>query len=442
MTRASFAPALLKLAWPVALSRLGIMGMGVTDVIVVGQLAPHDLAHQALGWAPTGVALVGGIGLLTGVQVLAARALGAGDPAHAGAAWRRGVVVALIAGMLFGALLFAAAEPLLRFFGISPALAAGAAAVTAVLALSIPFHLLYTTHAYFLEAIQRPMASTVAMWGANILNLVLNLWLVPEHGAVGSAFATVISRLALAVALAVWIWMLRDADRLGVRARSDAPSYMALLQIGAAAAVSQVAEAGAFSAMTVIAGRIGEQEVATYQILLQLMAIVFMIAMGLSTATAVLVSDAVGRRAPMDAVRAGWTGLFLCFGAMLIMAVVLLVGAPWIARLFTADLALAAMISALMPLAALTLTPDGGQVVAAQALRARGDNWFPTFSHVLAYVAIMPPLALYLAEQHGMGVAGLMYSICISSVVSVSVLAARFWALGQRDVRVATAAAE
>jgi len=435
----SFAPALLRLAWPVALSRLGIMGMGVTDVIVVGQLAPHDLAHQALGWAPTGVALVGGIGLLTGVQVLAARALGAGDPTHAGAAWRRGLVVAMIAGVLFGSLLFFAAQPLLVMFGISPALAAGAAAVTAVLAISIPFHLLYTTHTYFLEAIQRPMASTVAMWSANILNLVLNLWLVPEHGAVGSAFATVVSRLVLAIALGVWIWMLRDAAALGVRKHADAPSYAALLQIGAAAAVSQVAEAGAFSAMTVIAGRIGEQEVATYQILLQLMAIVFMIAMGLSTATAVLVSDAVGRRAPRDAVHAGWTGLNLTFVAMLIMAGVILVGAPWIARAFTADMALAAMIVALIPLAALTLTPDGGQVVAAQALRARGDNWFPTFSHVLAYVVIMPPLALYLAEGRDMGVAGLMYSICISSVVSVSVLAWRFWSLGRRDLRLAAA---
>ena len=44
---------LLRLAWPVTLARLGIMGMGVVDAIVVGQLAPSELPHQALGWAPT-----------------------------------------------------------------------------------------------------------------------------------------------------------------------------------------------------------------------------------------------------------------------------------------------------------------------------------------------------------------------------------------------------
>jgi MATE family multidrug resistance protein len=79
------------------------------------------------------------------------------------------------------------------------------------------------------------------------------------------------------------------------------------------------------------------------------------------------------------------------------------------------------------------LFPDGGQVVAAQALRARGDNWFPTASHVLAYVLVMPPLALWLAEHHGQGVAGLMQAILWASVLSYGVLVARFWHLGRSE---------
>ena len=68
--------------------------------------------------------------------------------------------------------------------------------------------------------------------------------------------------------------------------------------MGVAAAVSQAVEAGAFSAMTVIAGRIGADVVAAYQIMLNLMALVFMVALGLAAATAVLVSEAIGRKAP------------------------------------------------------------------------------------------------------------------------------------------------
>ena len=99
LTLRAFIPSLLRLAWPVVLARLGIMGMGVVDVMVVGQFVPlFRLPFQALGWAPIGVLLVTGIGLLTGVQVLAARAVGAGSPEQAGAAWRRGLVVAALAG--------------------------------------------------------------------------------------------------------------------------------------------------------------------------------------------------------------------------------------------------------------------------------------------------------------------------------------------------------
>ena len=100
MTETTLLPRLLRLAGPVAVARLGIMGMGVADTVIVGQLAPKELSHLALGWAPTGMFLVGGIGLLVGVQVLAARAIGEGNRQDAGAILRRGLVLAWIAGGL------------------------------------------------------------------------------------------------------------------------------------------------------------------------------------------------------------------------------------------------------------------------------------------------------------------------------------------------------
>src|SRR6185312_10271144 len=93
-----YAIDLLRLAGPVAIARLGIIGMGIADIVVVGQLAPRELPDQALGWAPTGVFLVTAIGLLTGVQVLAARVIGEGKPEEAGVVLRRGLMLAVAAG--------------------------------------------------------------------------------------------------------------------------------------------------------------------------------------------------------------------------------------------------------------------------------------------------------------------------------------------------------
>ena len=162
--------------------------------------------------------------------------------------------------------------------------------------------------------------------------------------------------------------------------------------------------------------------------MLNLMALVFMVALGLAAATAVLVSEAIGRKAPHDATRAGWTGIGLnAIGHDHRGAVAVHVRAADWARLIRRTSSLAALIASLMWIAALVLHPDGAQVVTASALRARGDNWFPTFSHILAYAAVMPVLGYWLAEHQGMGVAGLLFAIFWSSVLSAAVLIARWW---------------
>lgn len=422
---------LLRLAWPVALARLGLMGMAIADVTVVGQLAPDELPHQALAWAPTSIALVSAIGLLTGVQVLAARAIGAGLPGQAGAAWRRGLVVAASAGALAAAAMWAGGAQLLTAFGIDPPLAAAAARVTRVLALSVPMHLLYIASAFFLEAIQRPMPSTVVIWCANGLNLIINLLLVPEYGALGAAWATVGARTFLAAALAAYVLCMRDAAHFGVRLGSSRPGYAALLRVGTAAALSQAAEVGAFSGMTILAGRMGEEAVSSYQILLNLLAVVFMVALGLSTATGVLVSEASGRGDARGVARASRVGLLVNTACMALIGLVGSAFSGAIARAYTADASLAARVATLVPLTFVLTLPDGGQVVAAAALRAQGDNWFPTGSHLLAYALAMPVLAYYLAERAQQGVAGLLHAILWASVLSVGVLTLRLIWLGR-----------
>lgn len=403
------------------------MGMGVVDVIMVGQLKPSELPYQALGWAPTGVFLVGGIGLLTGVQVLAARAVGAENPKDAGGAWRRGLVVAAVAGALAAAVTWILGERLFTAFGVSPELAGPATRVARILALSTPIQLLYVTTSLFLESIQKPMASTWAMAGANVVNLALNWAFVPTLGAVGSAWSTMGARVCVAAGLMLYVWRLNEAERYGVREPARGPSYGALLKVGIAAAVSQAAEAGAFSGMTMLAGRLGADAVSAYQILLNLLAVVFMLSLSMSSATAVLTSAAVGRGDLREASRASFTGLSLNLLLMLVVGVLVFALAGPIARAFTANVSLAGVVAGLMWLAALGMFPDGGQVVAAGALRARGDNWFPTASHLLAYAVVMPALAYWLSEGLGQGVTGLMLAILASSVLSCSVLSLRLW---------------
>ena len=69
---------LLTLAWPVILSRVAIMTMGLVDTIVVGHASATELGYLGIAWAPTAVAITTGIGLISGVQVMTARVIGEG----------------------------------------------------------------------------------------------------------------------------------------------------------------------------------------------------------------------------------------------------------------------------------------------------------------------------------------------------------------------------
>ena len=71
---------LLTLAWPVILSRVAIMAMGLVDTIVVGHASARELGYLGVGWAPTAVAITTTIGLISGVQVMTARHIGEGRP--------------------------------------------------------------------------------------------------------------------------------------------------------------------------------------------------------------------------------------------------------------------------------------------------------------------------------------------------------------------------
>lgn len=421
---------ILRLAGTVAFARLGIMGMGVVDTIMVGQFAPDELADQALGWAPTGVLVVGGIGLLTGVQVLTAAAMGQGASKDGEATLHRGLMLAVLCGFAACPLLWFGAEPALRAAGVNSDLSASAARVAHILALSIPTQLMFIAGSYFLEGIERPLPATIVMWIANILNLALNFLFVPEHGAIGSAWATVAARVFLAAALLAWIWRLQGPDLFASRRLSAAlAGYGPLLAIGGAAALSQVAEAGAFSGMTVLAARLSEDSVAAYQVLLNMLAVVFMIALGFAAAASVVTAEALSSGQPSQARRAGWMALGLNTLGMIVCGAVLWVFGEGAARLYTSDAMIAGIIAGAMGLLVLVLVFDGAQVVLAQTLRARRDNLFPTASHILAYVIVMPPLAFVLAEVQGRGVGGLMESILAASILSALVLTARLLAL-------------
>jgi MATE family multidrug resistance protein len=276
------------------------------------------------------------------------------------------------------------------------------------------------------------------MWVANGVNIGLNLLLVPDllnigvHGAAASAWATFGARFALATFLIVYILRLPEAKswNLWKRPARDPETEREQIKVGVGAGASNFIEVGAFAAMTVIAGLLGTNETASWAIVINMSAIVFMLPMGLSSATAVLVGRAYGAQDREGVLRAGFAGIGVVTVLALLVALLIWPTAGLLVRAYTTDPALVAIAGPALVLATLFFVADGIQVVAAQANRAAGDVWWPTIMHFVSYGAIMMPIGWVLA--HRIGVDGLVWAVIIASLVSGTLLTGRFVRVARR----------
>ena len=432
---------LARLAGPVVASRLGIMTMGLTDTIVVGRYSAEQLGCMALAWAVTSSVLSSALGLLSGVQVMASRSLGEGKPAGAGAALRRGVVYGLWIGVVSAAVLALGGPPLLMALGLKGGLAEGAAAPLIILAISMPSFTLSTSAGAWLEGLGRTTPPMLLMWIANLLNLAVDLVLVPggfgvhAMGAAGAATATCLGRTFLAVSTLGYIAWMKDSRRLGVfeRPAPSRPLESEQRRIGYGAAASAFFETTAFASMNVVAGWIGPLAVAAWAVALNMAALIFMVPLGLATATAVMVARSFGAGDGPGLHRAALLGFAVTavFGVAVGLAVWPCAGL--LAPIYTSDPGAIALAASALVLSCLFYLPDGLQVVAAQALRARGDVLVPSCTHLASYVVVMLPLAYVLAIPAGWGITGILVAAIIAAYVSAGLLLGRFWMLSRRD---------
>jgi MATE family multidrug resistance protein len=431
---------LARLSGPVILSRSGMFIMSLVDTVMVGRFAARELAYQSIAVSVTIPLFVTSIGLILGTMVLTARALGEGNLPGCGAAWRRGIAYAALLGAI-GLAIAMLAEPFLILTGQTADIAQGGGNVARILALGMPPMIVFMASGYFLEGLKRPMPPLVFMVIANIANFALNwMWIYGNlgfeaHGAAGAAWATTTARAAAMVLILVYVWNLKDREALGIRRRAGGGWRAWALQrrIGYSAGTSQAVESSAFAAQIIIAGLLGATQLAAYTIAFQVLALVFMTALGIGSATAVLVGHAWGRRDFAEMARAGWTGLCANSAVMAVFAAGVYMFAGPITRGFATDPALIAVATPLVAFVAFVLIPDGGQGVLAHALRGRGDTWVPVFTHFISFIAILVPLAWYLALPAGRGATGILEAILIASIVSLVLLGWRFDRLARRQ---------
>lgn len=425
---------LLRLSVPIVVTRSGALVMLMVDIAMLGHASSQELAFYSLAMGPVSTLLLTALGLLMGTLVVTSQMLGAGQTARCGGVWRRSLPYGIAIGAV-AALLCAAGPGVFRLLGQEEDLARGAAAVTLVLGVGIPGYLGYLASGYFLEGLKRPWPGTWIMVAGNLVNAALNAAWIPEHGAVGAAWATGAARWLMCLAAALWVWFLRDREAFSVRRGHwrDRDAWRLQRRLGYAAGASIGVEAFAFSSLNVMSGWFGAESLAAYAIGINLLGMVFMLALGVGSATSVRVGHAVGRGDMREAEVAGWTGLGVNTLLVLPVVAAFALAPQAFAAVYTGDPQVLALAGLLVAWIALILPFDGAQAVMANALRGRGETWAPMVLQGCAYLLVMMPCAWGFSTRLGLGVGGLFAAVAVASVVSAALLSARFRWLARRD---------
>jgi MATE family, multidrug efflux pump len=422
--RREFRP-MLQLAAPLALAELGWMAMGIVDTIMAGQLGPAAVGAGSLAnmiFFPT---VIGATGLLLGMDTLVAQAFGSNNHKDTRRTLVNGIWLALaVSPLLAGTIL--ALIPVLRAAHVNPHVMVLMVPFTKALIWSIPPLLLYTAFRRYLQAVNIVKPVMFALVSANLVNILGNWilmfghWGAPRLGLTGSAWSTSLSRLYMAgVLLAVILWHERQAGKalFHISWRPDWSRIERLVRLGLPSCGQIMFEGAVFGLVTVLAARLDEVSLAAHSIAVQVIATTYMVPLGISSAAAVRVGQAVGRRDPHGVAAAGWTALSISALFMGSAGILLWVAPGWLIHRFIRDSAVVVSGATLLRIAAFFELFDGVQVVATGALRGLGDTRSPMLAHLVGYWVVGMPIVYWLCFPWDWGVKGIWVGLTIALIL-------------------------
>lgn len=431
--------ATLRLGLPLVAAHLGQQAITVTDTIMLGWLGAEDLAAGVLGTSLFFVAFIACSGFGYAVMPLAAAAEGRGDARAVRRSVRMGLwLITGIVTLFMPVLWFT--EAVLLAAGQEPALASLAQDYVRIAQWALyPAVWLVVFRSYF-SALERTGIVMVAMFGGVLLNAALNWmfifgnWGAPALGIRGAAVATLGTAFIVVVPLviaAVWMPLSR---KYAIFVRIWKPDWAAIaevLRLGAPISGTLLAEVGLFVMASLMLGWLGTVALAAHGIALQVISVVFMIPLGLSSAATARVGRAVGRGDDLGLTRAAITVMAMSLTVTGAAALVLWVIPEPLISLFLDDEepAAAEILAAgagLLAVAAVFQIVDALQVISSSLLRGLKDTRRPMWIAVLSYWGLGVPSAYILGFVLDFGGQGVWGGLAIGLTAAAVLLTWRF----------------
>ena len=370
---------ILGLALPIIGGMASQNVLNLVDTAMVGTLGASALAAVGMASFANFLASAFVTGISAGVQAMAARRLGEGRTSETAVALNGGLLLATSIALPLSAVLFAYAPRIFPFLVDDPSVvAAGVPYLRARLVAMIALGMNFAFRGYWngVDLSRLYMRTLIIMHATNItLNwlLIFGHLGMPRLGTLGAGIGTAASTfLGTAIYVGLGLKHARGAGFLaGLPSRE---TIATMLRLSVPAGVQQTFFAAGMTVLFWIIGRVGTQELAASNVLVNLLLVALLPSIGFGLAAASLVGHALGQGRPGDARAWGWdvSGL-----AMAVVGLLALPGAivpDLILKIFLHDPALLDLARLPLRVIALTMVADATGMVLLNALQGAGDT--------------------------------------------------------------------
>lgn len=435
----------ISLAWPLVVAQLAVIAINTTDVVMMGWLGPQYLAAGTLTTAIIHPVLLAGLGLLSVVTPLVAQNLASRNYKEVRRTTRQGLWLASLMSLLSIPVLINM-EFLIRVLGLDLSIAKLAQNyVDTAIWYLIPIFLFFVLRNLVSAHSDTKMILNITLV-AIALNALGNYALMFGNFGFermelrGAGISTTIVNSFMFFALLLYVLRHPRYKRYYILVRIYKPDwtiFSKILKLGSPVALMIASESGLFSVAAIFIGWLGTYELAGHAVALQITAIAFMIPLGLSHATTIRVGYGYGKRDPFKLALAGWVSIGLAISCMIVTLLIFYIFPEFLIHLFL-DPNIAensqAIGFALSYLLVVTLfqVADGGQVVAAAALRGINDTKVPMYVAIIGYWVIGLPVGYLLGFNFGLRGVGVWLGLAAGLIFVAAVLIYRFWSLSRR----------
>lgn len=426
----------LRLAAPLIVAQLCFVGMGTVDTLLAGRLNAEALAAVAVGSNIWFVIFVLFMGITMAISPIVAQRVGAGQaPQQIGRFVSGALWLGLLLGLLWSALMWLLAMPVLELLGLEPRTHAYARDYLGALNWAgVPFALSFVLR----NAAEGHGLTRVPLVAAIVGFLVNGLfgWLLlhghaglPTLGPAGLGWASVLAGCAMVAVYALqYRWTLRlRALHLATqwRPRIDFATFE-VLRVGLPIAAILTAECSLFAIGAMMMARFGTDAVAAHQIAINFASLAFMVPLSIGMATTVRVGQAAGAGNPAAVALRGRVGIVMSIGFALMSAALMGLAPGAIVGLYTHVERLAGPAVIFLGYAAVFQIFDCVQATSNGALRGLKDTRLPMVITLAGYWGVGMPLAVGLAFYTATGPAGIWWGFIGGLAVAAVGLSARF----------------